>query len=811
MENEEKIYNTEENNQTEENSQTEENNQPEETNGTEEDNEADMLTLPMVPLRGMVAFPEISLYFDVVREKSVRAVEQAMDLHRQLFVVCQKYVSTDDPDEDDLETIGTIVRIRQVSRLSNKNMRVAVQGVSRAVLCGVNKEDGYLSAQVREVPAADEDSLERLEKESLRRHLEIGLAEYLQSFPKVDGGLVEFLEKNQKLGSCLDFTAATLPLPVAKKQQVLNCPGLPERCEQVCQILADEAYIGKAQAEFGARVKERVDKQQKEYMLREQMRVIKEELGEDPAGSDADQFESKVEQLQASDEVKQKIYKEIKRLRSTAGNTAEASVERNYIEMLLDMPWDKMSEECLDIHRAEEILERDHYGLEKVKERILEFLAVRAYHPESHSSILCLVGPPGTGKTSIVRSVAEALQKEYVRISLGGLHDEAEIRGHRKTYIGAMPGRIAAAIRQAGVKNPVLLLDEIDKVSRDYRGDAYSALLEVLDSEQNRQFRDHYLELPLDLSEVLFIATANDTSDIPSPLLDRMDVIQISGYTANEKFHIAREHLVPKQAGDHGMENGAVEITDEAIRKLIAGYTREAGVRNLERCLADLYRKAARKFVSGTAVPGSLCIDAPDLKDYLGKEKYDPEQANQKPEIGIVRGLAWTSVGGVTLEIQVNTMPGKGDLKLTGQMGEVMQESAQIAYSYVRSIAGDYGVAEDYFEKHDFHLHIPEGAVPKDGPSAGITMASALLSAVAGIPADHLTAMTGEINLRGRVLPIGGLKEKMLAANMAGMKQVLIPLENKKDLEEMSEEIIGDMKIIPVSHMKEVLAAVLVQ
>ncbi|MCD7806649.1 MAG: endopeptidase La, partial [Lachnospiraceae bacterium] len=667
------------------------------------------MLLPMVALRGIVIFPEVSLHFDVVREKSVRAVEQAMALKQQLFVTCQKYVSTEDPGEGDVEPIGTLVRIRQISRLSNKTLRVVVAGLGRGRLCGMQEKNGYLSAFVSPVAADDEDVLDRLEKETMRRQLEIELAEYLQCFPKAGGGLVEFLEKNQSLGRCLDFAAATLPLPMPKKQQVLNCVDLRERFEAVCQILADETYIGKARAELNAKVKERVDKQQKEYMLREQMRVIREELGEDPMSSDADQFEAKVEQLQASDEIREKILKEIKRLRSVAGNSAEASVERNYIEMLLDMPWDKMSEDCLDIHRAEEILERDHYGLEKVKERILEFLAVRAYHPESHSSILCLVGPPGTGKTSIARSVAEALQKEYVRISLGGIHDEAEIRGHRKTYIGAMPGRIAAGIRQAGVKNPVLLLDEIDKVSQDYRGDAYSALLEVLDSEQNRQFRDHYLELPIDLSEVLFIATANDTSNVPSPLLDRMDVIQISGYTANEKFHIAREHLVPKQALDHGMEDGGVEITDEAIRRLISGYTREAGVRNLERCLADLYRKAARKFVSNEAVPGSLCIDAPDLQGYLGKEKYDQEHANKKPEIGIVRGLAWTSVGGVTLEIQVNTMPGKGELRLTGQMGEVMQESAQIAFSYVRSIAGDYAVPEDYFEKHDFHIHIPEG------------------------------------------------------------------------------------------------------
>ncbi len=770
----------------------------------------DLREIPMVALRGVVIFPDMKINVDIVREKSKRAAEYAMDTDQMLFVTCQKYVSTDDPSEDDVEPIGTLVQIRQISKLPNKTQRMTVTGVNRARLIHMEVTDGYLQALVELEPTMEDTPDEGLDQEALRRELEILLAEYFQVYPKAGGGLVEYLEKNDDLASCLDYAAATLPFPVQKKQQVLNCLSLQERYDTLCQILADETYIGRSQAELNAKVRERVDKQQREYMLREQMRAIREELGEDVLGSDADQFEARVEELQASDEIKEKIYKEIRRMRSVAGNSAEASVERNYIEMLLDMPWEKKSEDCLDIHRAEEILERDHYGLEKVKERILEFLAVRAYHPESHSSILCLVGPPGTGKTSIAKSVAEALQKEYVRISLGGVHDEAEIRGHRKTYVGAMPGRVAAAIRQAGVKNPVLLLDEIDKVGSDYRGDAYSALLEVLDGEQNNQFRDHYVELPIDLSEVLFIATANDTSRVPGPLLDRMDVIQISGYTANEKFHIAREHLVPKQALDHGMEDGGVQITDAAIQKLIANYTREAGVRSLERCLADLYRKAARKFVSGTAQPGSLCIDASDLKEYLDKEKYDPEHANLKPEIGIVRGLAWTSVGGVTLEIQVNTMPGKGDLRLTGQMGDVMQESARIAYSYVRSIAGKYAVSDDYFEKHDFHLHIPEGAVPKDGPSAGITMATALVSAVAEIPVDHLTAMTGEINLRGRVLPIGGLKEKMLAANMAGMKQVLIPQENQKDLEELSEEIIGDMKIVLVSQMEEVLAAALV-
>ena len=565
--------------------------------------------------------------------------------------------------------------------------------------------------------------------------------------------------------------------------------------------------IAAARAEFNEKVKSRVDKQQREYVLREQLKVIREELGEDTTGSDADVFSERLKELKAPEEVKEKIGKQIKRLRSLMSNGPEAGVERNYIETLLDMPWEKKTTDNMELVCAEKVLNAKHYGLEKVKERILEFLAVRAYNEHGKSPIICLVGPPGTGKSSIARSIAEALDKKYVRISLGGVHDEAEIRGHRKTYIGAMPGRVASGLKQAGVKNPVMLLDEIDKVGVDHRGDAFAALLEVLDPEQNKAFRDNYIEVPLDLSEVFFVATANDISTIPTPLLDRMDIIEVNSYTANEKFHIAKRHLVPKQVAEHGMKE-VLTFTDGAIRKMISSYTREAGVRNLERTIGEVCRKAARKLLTEKDKQ-DIKVTATNISGFLGKEKYHQISANKEPAVGIVRGLAWTSVGGDTLEIQVNVMPGKGELKLTGQMGDVMQESAQIAFTYVRSIAEAYGVEGDYFDVHNFHLHIPAGAVPKDGPSAGITMACAMLSAVTGRAADHLTAMTGEINLRGKVMPIGGLKEKLLAANMAGIKRVLIPEENRKDLNELSNEIMGDMLVKPVSHMSEVLEWIL--
>lgn len=763
---------------------------------------------PMVALRGLVVFPHMNLNFDVSRKKSVLAIEEAMTEGQVLFLVKQKYVSTEDPGVEDLEKVGTLVRIRQISKLSNQNLRVLVEGIERCALQGAELRNGFLMALVEPCVEESEDELDDNMREAMFRQLEIGLAEYLRFYPKAGKGIVEYMEKASHIGQTADFVAITLPLPIDKKQRILNLIDYKQRFDELTAILAEEAFIGKVRAEFSEKVQKRVDKQQKEYVLREQLKVIREELGEDTTGSDADVFMERLEKLDAPEEVKAKIKKQISRLRSLMSNGPEASVERNYIETLLDLPWNKATKDNLDLKRAEQVLNAKHYGLEKVKERIIEFLAVRAYNQHGKSPIICLVGPPGTGKSSIARSIAEALDKKYVRISLGGVHDEAEIRGHRKTYIGAMPGRVATGIKQAGVKNPVMLLDEIDKVGVDHRGDAFAALLEVLDPEQNKAFRDNYVELPLDLSEVFFVATANDISTIPTPLLDRMDVIEVNSYTANEKFHIAKKHLLPKQIAEHGMES-AIGFTDGAIRKIISSYTREAGVRNLERTIGELCRKAARKILTD-GDKEQIKVTATNISAFLGKEKYHQISANKQPEIGIVRGLAWTSVGGDTLEIQVNTMPGDGKLKLTGQMGEVMQESAQIAYTYIRSIATQYGVAEDYFDHHNFHLHIPAGAVPKDGPSAGITMATAMLSAFAEKPVDHLVAMTGEINLRGKVMPIGGLKEKLLAANMAGIKRVLIPEENRKDLAELSAEIIGDMEVRPVSEMKEVLDAALV-
>ena len=758
---------------------------------------------PMVALRGLVVFPNMNLNFDVSRKMSVLAVEEAMANGQLLFLAKQKYVSTETPAFEDIECVGTLVRIRQISKLPNKSLRVLVEGVERAYLRGAVMTNNYLTAQIESCEDDGKDLLEKTMKEAMLRQMEIQLAEYFRLYPKAGKGLVEFLEKADHVGRAADFISVTLPFPVEKRQRILESISVEARFEELVLILEEEIFIGKARAEFHDKVKQRVDKQQKEYVLREQLKVIHEELGEDPNGTDADLFEKKLKELQAPEEVKEKISKQIKRLRAMMSNGPEASVERNYIETLLDMPWEIGTKDNMNLARAEKILNSKHYGMEKVKERILEFLAVRAYNMHGRSPIICLVGPPGTGKSSIARSVADALDKKYVRISLGGVHDEAEIRGHRRTYIGAMTGRVAAGIRQAGTKNPVMLLDEIDKVGVDHRGDAFAALLEVLDPEQNKAFRDNYLEVPLDLSEVFFIATANDISTIPTPLLDRMDVIEVNSYTANEKFHIAKKHLVPKQIKEHGMEK-VISFTDGALRKMISSYTREAGVRHLERTIGEVCRKAARKLLSDGSKE-QIKITVTNISAFLGKEKYHQNSANKKPEIGIVRGLAWTSVGGDTLEIQVNTMPGKGELKLTGQMGDVMQESAQIAFTYARSVAEKHGVESTYFDTHNFHLHIPAGAVPKDGPSAGITMATAMLSAFAEKPVDHLIAMTGEINLRGKVMPIGGLKEKLLAANMAGIKRVLIPEENSKDLAELSLEIIGDMDVRTVSNMSEVL------
>ena len=771
--------------------------------------------LPAVALRGMTILPGAIIHFDLNREKSVLAVEQAMVTGGRIFLVTQQNTEDNDPSLSQLYHVGTVALVKHI-------IRVLVEGIGRGYLTDLNTENPrFLEASVEEIkPDEEKDAMlsgeeSRMQTEAMLRQIKEYFASYAGYYPKLGQSAMKRYADITDLGSLIDQIAMNMPIEYSEKQKVLNAVSLSERYDVICEILVNEIEVARIKSDLAQKIKGRVDKNQKEYLLREQLRYIREELGEDGSFSDADQFEEALSSLQASEEVKNKIKKEIRRFKSLSQNSSESSVERAYIETLLELPWDKGSVDNESMKRAEEILNRDHYGLEKVKERILEFLAVRCLTKKGDSPILCLVGPPGTGKTSIAKSVAQALDKKYVRICLGGVRDEAEIRGHRKTYVGAMPGRLATGLRQAGVKNPLMLLDEIDKVSNDYKGDTFSALLEVLDSEQNVRFRDHYVEIPIDLSEVLFIATANTTETIPRPLLDRMEIIEVNSYTENEKFHIAKEHLLTKELKKNGLDKRMLSIKDSALKSIITYYTKEAGVRNLERKIGDICRKAAREILeareSGNEEIQRINVTASNLEKYLGKKKYSLDKANKKPQVGIVRGLAWTSVGGETLQIEVNKMPGKGDIDLTGQMGDVMKESAIIAMSYVRSISKEYGVKPEIFKENDFHIHIPEGAVPKDGPSAGVTMATAIFSAVTGKKVRSDIAMTGEITLRGRSLPIGGLKEKILAAKMAGMKEVLVPLENKKDIEEISDEIKDGLTISFVSDMKEILAKALVE
>lgn len=774
-----------------------------------EDTQVKIMEMPAVALRGLTIMPDMIIHFDLSRKKSILAVEHAMLRDQYLFVVTQLDTEEEDPDTQALYQVGTITQVKQVSKLPNGIVRVLVSGESRGrLLSFAEEEKDYLLAQVEAVPKREQELEENVEEAMVREIKEL-FQQYLQYNPKLGRALLGRLQNINHLEDLIDQVTMSMPLGYASKQKILEAETLQERYDFLSKILYNEIEIAKVKGELTEKVKNRVDKNQKEYLLREQMAFIRQELGEDESFSDADQFSAAVEKLKAGKEVKEKIRKEISRFKSLSTSSSESAVERAYIETLLELPWDKVSKDNTDIKRAEKILEEQHYGLEQVKERVLEFLAVRSLTKAGDSPIICLVGPPGTGKTSIARSVAEALNKKYARISLGGVRDEAEIRGHRKTYVGAMPGRIANALKQAGVKNPLLLLDEIDKVSSDYKGDTSAALLEVLDSEQNCKFRDHYVEIPLDLSEVLFIATANTTSTIPRPLLDRMELIEVTSYTENEKFHIAREHLMAKQFGKNGMDGGRLSISDNALKTMISGYTREAGVRDLERKIGEICRKAAREILTGKV--STVKVTAQNLEKYLGKVKFTRDKINTADEVGIVRGLAWTSVGGDTLQIEVNMMPGKGEIELTGQMGDVMKESALTGISYVRSVSKEYKIPADTFKKNDFHIHIPEGAVPKDGPSAGITMATAILSAIAGIPVYANVAMTGEITLRGRALPIGGLKEKVLAAKTAGIKKVLVPVENKKDIEEISREIKSGLEIVFVENMKDVLEHALVK
>ena len=761
------------------------------------------LTMPVIALRGLTVLPKMILHFDISRAKSIIAVEKAMVGDQRLFLVTQKNSDEMHPGYDDLHHIGTVALVKQLVKMPGNVVRVMVEGLERAELLCLDSEEPALIGEIEPLETQSEE-LDYVTQEAMVRILKDKLEEYGNEHPKTAKEILPNLILIGDLEELMNQMAIQLPWDYTVRQEILEAVYLTHRYEVEVRNLVNEIQIAQIKHEFQSKVKASIDKNQKEYILREQMRIIREELGEDNPLSDADEYTKQLKALKADKEVKDKIQKEIERFKSMPGGGQEANVLRTYIETVLDLPWKKTSRDNNDIRHAEDILNADHYGLEKVKERILEYLAVRSLTKKGTSPIICLVGPPGTGKTSIARSVARALNKKYVRISLGGVRDEAEIRGHRKTYVGAMPGRLVEGLRQAGVSNPLMLLDEIDKASSDYRGDTSSALLEVLDGEQNVHFRDHYVEMPIDLSGVLFIATANTTQTIPGPLLDRMELIEVNSYTENEKFHIARDYLVRKQLERNGLKPEQLSISDHALEKIIHNYTREAGVRNLERRIGDVCRKSAREFLEDHKK--QIKITESNLEKYLGKEKITFEDANEEDQVGIVRGLAWTSVGGDTLQIEVNVMPGKGGLVLTGQMGDVMKESAQAGLSYVRSIARDYDVADDFFEKHDIHIHIPEGAVPKDGPSAGITMATAMLSAIAGRKVDAKLAMTGEITLRGRVLPIGGLKEKILAAKMAHMKKVLVPDKNRSDIAELSSEITRGLEIVYVKELSEVLA-----
>ena len=758
------------------------------------------MNMPAVALRGLTILPGMIAHFDISRERSLRAVEEAMEQDQKIYLVTQRNVDSEDPTQDDLYQMGIVADIKQVVRLQNDVVRILVDGISRAALLGFTGNEKYLEAEICYCDS-NADSL----PEDLREAMLLGVREafhrYAAVVGKISKELIRQIDQYEDLEKLIDYVTNNLPVSYELKQQVLEAEDINDRYQVIVSLLLSQVEVISIKNELQKKVKVRVDKHQKEYVLREQLGVIREELGEN-ADSEADEYEKKLSELDAPDYVKEKTKKEIKRFRNMSSSSSESTVERGYIETVLELPWNKMSVDNKDLDHAAQVLDDDHYGLKDVKERILEFLAVRNLTSKGESPIICLVGPPGTGKTSIARSIASALEKKYVRISLGGVRDEAEIRGHRKTYIGAMPGRIVNGLRQAGVSNPLMLLDEIDKVSSDYKGDTSAALLEVLDSEQNCRFRDHYIEMPVDLSEVLFIATANEVSGIPKPLLDRMELIEVSSYTENEKFHIAKEHLVEKQKSKNGIKKEQLTITDGALKDIIRLYTREAGVRSLERTIGKLCRKAAREIFKDSEA--AVKVTKTNLKTYLGNPKYSPEKKNDHAEVGIVRGLAWTSVGGVTLEVEVNVLPGKGELVLTGKLGDVMKESAQAALSYVRSISEGYGIDAEFYTKHDIHIHIPEGAVPKDGPSAGITMATAMLSAITDRPVRADVAMTGEITLRGRVLPIGGLKEKLLAAKVIGIKTVCIPKDNEKDLEEISKEITDGMEIVPVERFSQV-------
>ncbi len=769
-------------------------------------------TLPLVALRGLTVVPGMIMHFDLNRDMSKKAVEQALNTTQKVLLVPQLDPEEENPNKDGLYKVCTVANIRQVTKLPNDIDRVMVEAVARAHILALEDNEGQYFSAAYEVIDDGEEELLQSEKEALVRTLKEVFDTYVRFYPKIGKSLGKYFQEDCDLEMLINQILINTPFTYEQKQQILEIEDIAEQCGELVILIMNEAQIAAIRTQLAVKIRERIDKNQKDYILREQLEYIQEELGDKNQYSDVKHYEEALVKLKADAEVKEKIKKEIARFKTIMGSSSESAVERGYIETLLELPWNKASKDNNDINRAEEILEREHYGLEKVKERIVEYLAVRCLTSKGEAPILCLVGPPGTGKTSIAKSIAEALNKKYIRICLGGVRDEAEIRGHRKTYVGAMPGRIANGLKQAGVCNPLMLLDEIDKVSSDYKGDTSSALLEVLDPEQNCHFRDHYVELPLDLSKVLFIATANDAGNIPRPLLDRMDIIEVTSYTANEKYHIAKEHLWDKQLKKNGLKETQLTISDNALKAVIDRYTKEAGVRNLERKLGTVCRKAALEILKSRngkkdkhVQDKSIRVNSQKLEKYLGKPKYSVDMANEKDDVGIVRGLAWTSVGGDTLQIEVNIMPGKGEIELTGKLGDVMKESAMTGISFIRSIAPNYKIAPEFFKENDFHIHIPEGAVPKDGPSAGITMATAVLSAITDTPVKAKVAMTGEITLRGRVLPIGGLKEKLLAAKSAGITTVLVPEKNEKDVAEISNEIKAGMEICLVESMEDVI------
>lgn len=765
--------------------------------------------MPIVALRGMTILPDTLIHFDINRKITVNAVEMAMEQDQQVLLLMQKDPNVEDPKPEDLYSVGTVAEIKQLIKLPGDIIRVMVQGLERAEVCEIYTDQPYLYGEVEVKEATGVEKLTEVEITAYLRGIKSILEVYAIENPRLSKDIMKTMLLDEDIVHLLNAIASNIAFSYEEKQELLEINDISERYEKTCIALTNEIEILRIRKDLQAKVKEKVDKNQKEYIMREQLKIIREELGDKDSLTEAEEYLSKVKKLKASKTVKDHIEKEIERYKNLGNNSSESSVSRGYIEMLLTLPWDKVSKDNKDIKNAMKVLDEDHYGLKKVKDRIIEFLAVRSLTKKGDSPIICLVGPPGTGKTSIARSVAKALDKEYVRISLGGVRDEAEIRGHRRTYVGAMPGRIVSGLKNAGVKNPLMLLDEIDKVSNDYKGDTFSALLEVLDAEQNKRFVDHYIEQPVDLSEVLFIATANSVQTIPRPLLDRMELIEVNSYSQNEKEHIAKEHLIVKQIEKNGLNEKQLSISDKAISHIINGYTKEAGVRNLERKLGEICRKVAREILESDKK--SVKITDKNLEKYLGKERYTFDEINKEDEIGIVRGLAWTSVGGDTLQIEVNVMPGKGKFELTGKLGDVMKESARAGISYIRSISSQYGIAQDFFEKNDIHIHIPEGAVPKDGPSAGITMATAMLSAITNTKVRADVAMTGEITLRGRVLPIGGLKEKILAAKAAKVKLVLVPKKNKSNIDELEKEIVTGIDIELVDTMEEVLSFALVK